>query len=565
VQRRDFLHGSAASLAAGLLTPTIDLIGSRPESAAESFCRDLASALAPNIGVQQPFIDWLPGASPSTWRFDGANVRFQAAKLQELLHGGCDKGHINYLRLTVGAECPIETCSGKIEGPGIKDYDGKRKRRMMLFEPPRHFKTETVTVRFPVYFMQDNPVRRVLLSSYNQDFTNKVSRKMRRVAEGRLDIIGKLVQDWELQQGGGVTARGVGAGAAGLGAHLIIIDDPIKSHAEANSPTYREGIWEWWSDEIFTRQEPEIEGGEALMILMFARWHEDDLAGRIMDSEDAEEWAVINVPAEAETQEERDYWAKKWGLEHHVGQPDPLGRQPGEALDEDRFPSKKLEKFKKVVIGYSGLYQGRPRRKQGRRFQEEWFNHRVKWDQVPKRNMVWVRYWDKAGTEGGGKRTAGVLMGIHQPTLMVYVADSHCGQWEAHKREREIKNVALADSIRFGSKSEVTIYVEQEPGSGGLESAMNTVKNLIGYKCYRRSPQGNKAARAEPFEFYASNSMVILVQGPWIKSWLDEHLDFSEDALFTDQVDATSGAFGELAIVAEIDEDVGSVGGSVFG
>lgn len=76
------------------------------------------------------------------------------------------------------------------------------------------------------------------------------------------------------------------------------------------------------------------------------------------------------------------------------------------------------------------------------------------------------------------------------------------------------------------------------------------------------APQGNKEARAEPFEFYASNNMVILVKGAWNKGWLDEMLDFP--GVFTDQVDATSGAFGELAVVAELDEEFDSVSGSGF-
>jgi len=103
------------------------------------------------------------------------------------------------------------------------------------------------------------------------------------------------VAEWETPEGGGVRAVGVGAGITGYGANLIIIDDPTRSRADANSANYREKVWDWFNDDVTTRLEP-----DGKMILIQTRWHEDDLAGRLlkqMNEEGGEHWEVIDLPA----------------------------------------------------------------------------------------------------------------------------------------------------------------------------------------------------------------------------------------------------------------------------
>jgi hypothetical protein len=104
--------------------------------------------------------------------------------------------------------------------------------------------------------------------------------------------------EWETAEGGGVRAVGVGGGVTGYGAHLVIIDDPVKSRAEAESETMREKVWNWFNDDIYTRLEP-----DGKIILIQTRWHEDDLAGRLLREaaeEGGEQWEVISLPALAE-------------------------------------------------------------------------------------------------------------------------------------------------------------------------------------------------------------------------------------------------------------------------
>ena len=228
-------------------------------------------------------------------------------------------------------------------------------KRLMIFMPPRHGKSELVTVRYAAWRLQQNPSLNIILGSYNQKLANRFSRKIRNVyAESqerftaetqrhrgspkqdtqdnqdtvdigsgdpkhpvypvksdsrRLDVSAvqtdpgfrpkraNTAEEWETRMGGGVRAVGVGAGITGFGAKLVIIDDPVKSRAEAESPTYRNRVSDWFSDDIYTRLEP-----DAAVILIQTRWHEDDLAGRLLKDIEhgGEHWDVISLPALAE-------------------------------------------------------------------------------------------------------------------------------------------------------------------------------------------------------------------------------------------------------------------------
>src|SRR5580765_2399279 len=230
----------------------------------------------------------------------------------------------------------------------LKEISEGTTKRLMLFLPPRHGKSELVTVRYPAWRLQQDPSLNVIIGSYNQRLANRFSRRVRdtladavsepgAVATGAFGSEGKsyaftrdncstkaqtnittkdvtrtsrpdafprtsrtrlnTVAEWETASGGGVRAVGVGGGITGFGAKLVIIDDPIKSRAEAESKTYRERVWDWFNDDIYTRLEP-----DASIILIQTRWHEDDLSGRLLKqmSDGGEHWEVISLPALAE-------------------------------------------------------------------------------------------------------------------------------------------------------------------------------------------------------------------------------------------------------------------------
>lgn len=157
-------------------------------------------------------------------------------------------------------------------------------------------------------------------------------------------------------------------------------------------------------------------------------------------------------------------------------------------------------------------------------------------------DTLWVRYWDKAGTEGAGAFTAGVKMGFSPTTGRYYVGDVRHGQWAEYEREQNIRQCAELDT------SAITIYVEQEPGSGGKESARHTVLHTVpGYACFADRVKGDKYFRARPYAAMVQAMNVSLVRGPWNEAYLSELHNYAPDGNgYKDQVDASSGAFNKL-------------------
>jgi predicted phage terminase large subunit-like protein len=171
-------------------------------------------------------------------------------------------------------------------------------------------------------------------------------------------------------------------------------------------------------------------------------------------------------------------------------------------------------------------------------FRREWFGRA---EALPA-GCVLARYIDKAGTEGGGAYTAGVLM-ARDRSRRYYVVDVVRGQWSAGRREEIILDTAKADRARYGT---VRYYVEQEPGSGGKESVEATIRNLSGFAVKADRPTGDKAVRAQPFAAQAEAGNVFVLPGRWNDDYVEEHAAFPEGP-YKDQVDASSGAFNKLA------------------
>lgn len=394
-------------------------------------------------------------------------------------------------------------------------------KRLMVFMPPRHGKSELCTVRFPVWLLARNPNLRVIVGAYNQILANKFSRKAMRIATNELSLADdrRAVEEWETTSEGGIRAVGVGSGVTGGGGNIILIDDPVKNREEANSLTYREKVWSWYTDDLYTRLEP-----GASIVLTMTRWHEDDLAGRILGSEDAKDWTVITFPAIAEEN-------------------DALGRAAGEALCPDRYDLHALERIRKVLGAWSfaALYQQRPAPAEGGMFRRGWFNIV---DAVPAENMRWVRWWDKAATSKRGDFSAGVLMGVSRDGIY-YVADVKRGQWSSGERDVVMKQQASIDANTM--RGPLEIWTEQEPGSGGKDSAQATIKLLAGYAVYAQASTGSKEVRALPLAAQAEAGNVRLLRGDWNAAYIDELSVFPFGA-HDDQVDASSGAFNKLSL-----------------
>lgn len=184
------------------------------------------------------------------------------------------------------------------------------------------------------------------------------------------------------------------------------------------------------------------------------------------------------------------------------------------------------------------------RDEKGTMFKREWFEIV---DQLPDGCRL-VRYWDKAGTQDAGAHTAGVLLAEHRQkdesgkiAKAWYICDLVMGQWGSVQREAIIKQTAVADAAKWGY---VVTGVEQEPGSGGKESAEATIRNNAGYTFFADRPTGEKALRAEPVASQASIGNVKMLSASWNGRMLEILTAFPFG--IKDPVDALSGAFKRL-------------------
>jgi hypothetical protein len=229
-----------------------------------------------------------------------------------------------------------------------------------------------------------------------------------------------------------------------------VIDDPLKGRAEAHSPTIRDKTWEWFADDFMSR----FAKDGALLIVM-TRWHTDDLLGRFLEKF-KREVRVLRYPAIAEH--------------------DELHRRNGEALFPEHKPLEFLLERRKLLTeaSWESIYQQNPIVVGGGMLPVEKLKVVPHFDRTKVTHTV--RYWDKAGTEDGGAYTSGVRM--HSMSDGTFVV-SHVvrGQWGALEREEKIKAWTEVDASEFGSYE---VYVEQEPGSGGKESAESTIRMLAG-------------------------------------------------------------------------------------
>lgn len=418
--------------------------------------------------------------------------------------------------------------------------DGERDR-VMVFMPVRHGKSEVISRLFAAYYLYRHPQRFVGLTAYAAGLAHTLSRAARdnyRRAGGLTRPDADAVSHWETAAGGGLWAAGVGGPITGKGFHCGIIDDPVKNAEEAASEAVRARNNDWYDSTFTTREEP----GAAIVVVQ-TRWHESDLAGYILEKEavEPERWHIVRMEAIKETEPhvyEGDPAAAPAYYRTCSFEPDP--RPLGAALAPARYDAAKLGRTRARIGPYfwNALYQQRPRPRAGGMFQRGWFDIV---ERLPAPPLRFVRYWDKAGTEGAGAYTAGVLLAAHGGAT--YVVDLIMGRWGAAEREQVIRDAAAADRARYG---DVQIVVEQEPGSGGKESAENTIRGLAGYRVLADRPSGDKALRAEPVAAQARIRNVKLVRGAWNTRFLDILTAFPTGTI-KDPVDALSGAFAHLA------------------
>ncbi|GAA2732283.1 phage terminase large subunit [Streptomyces nogalater] len=241
-----------------------------------------------------------------------------------------------------------------------------RCRRLIWTMPPQEGKSQRVSRTFPAWLLARDPDKRIAIASYELGTARRWGRAIRNDIAANPDKFGLRIRrdtasaaEWQIQDhAGGVYSVGVQGALTGRPVDVLIIDDPIKDRAQAESLVFRERVWDFWTDTARTRFGP-----DTVVIVVLTRWHEDDLAGRLLAQDVRGEWRHINVPAQADH-------------DPNQGQTDPLGRAPGEYLISARGRTAKDWEETRQDVGsrtWTSLYQGRPSPTTGDVWRRQWW------------------------------------------------------------------------------------------------------------------------------------------------------------------------------------------------
>lgn len=312
----------------------------------------------------------------------------------------------------------------------LEEIEKGNYRHLIINAPPRHGKTELVSKLFLAWYLGRNPHNSIIFGTYNEKYAGDVGRRVRDYIQHpafrqifpdvRLKVGSEAVDRLETEQGGIAAFVGRGGTTTGRGGHVLVIDDPIKDRAEANSPTIRGQLWDWYNQVISTRMMDKT----ARIIIVQTRWHEDDLVGRITDptndfyDEDvAKQWKIIDLPALAM-------------------QDDPLGRKPGKALWPERFDEEfLLERQRSDPRGFAALYQGRPTPEGGAFFKSDYLKT-YKPSELPKDLRYYVSSDHAVSTVQGSDKTCLLPIGVDKDDNIYVMPDVW---WQVATTDRTVE------------------------------------------------------------------------------------------------------------------------------
>ena len=310
-------------------------------------------------------------------------------------------------------------------------------KRLMIFLPPRHSKSEMVSINFPPYVLGKDKDKSVIEASYSADLATEFGRQARNIVDSpeyKNIFDTTLAEDsqskstWSTNGRGKYNALGVGGAATGKGADVLIIDDPIKNRKEADSFLIRENIYNWYKSTARTRLSP-----SGSVILCVTRWHDDDLAGRLLSSDNKNDWEIISFPAIAEVDEEH--------------------RKKGEALWSAQYDLSNLLKTKGDIGTYewSSLYQQNPINSETQEFKREMFHYVNEYELLEKRTNCFITIDPAVKEKDSADYTGTIINRIDEEN-----------NWYIKANKQRINSAKLIDWI-------FELWTKERPESIGIE------------------------------------------------------------------------------------------------
>ena len=441
-----------------------------------------------------------------------------------------------------------------------------RIRNLLINIPPGHMKSMIVAVCYPAWMWLRRPNYRMLFASYSADLSMRDSVKCRTLIQSEwyqhtFRPTWTLAGDQNVKSYYANTATGfrlalgVGGATTGFRGDLIVVDDPLNAK-DQYSEAARKGTLLWW-DQAYANRLNDMQRSARVVIMQ--RLHEEDLTGHILAQEEQkqklhderEAKLVVRAPGYTAVpfasgwdhlKLQSKYVPEKRAATR-IGVRDPRTERD-ELLFPKRFPQHVIdeEEARLLEAGFAGQHQQEPTADGGTMFKVERFGYLTA---LPTDIVATCRFWDAAGTEGGGDWTAGVKI-AKRANGRFLVMHVHRGRWGTDQVDREILTTASADGWNVRQRE------EQEPGSSGKAVVNARLRLLAGFDYQGFPSSGDKVTRAKPFSGQVNAGNVDLYAdpntgSPWIQAYVEE-LRLFPNGKHDDQVDGSSGGFNDVAL-----------------
>lgn len=400
------------------------------------------------------------------------------------------------------------------------------KTRLMMFMPPQHGKSEIASRSLPAYILGRWPDTKIAACSYSIDlarmFNRDVQRYMSSPEYGHIfpetllnsknvvtDARGNWLRNSEefevVGRKGGYKAVGVMGGLSGRTVDFAIIDDPVKDALEAHSETYRNRVWEWYLNVLQTRLH-----NKSKVILIMTRWHEDDLAGRLLERQPGQ-WDVIRIQAIREGESIAS---------------DP--RQIGEPLWPEKHSLEKILSLRALSERtFSSLYQQNPTVDEGDKIKRAWFQYCHE-KELPG-GLSWDMWIDGAYTKSTANDPTGLMVcAFHAPTNNLYVRHAHDAYMELPGLLNFLPDYAEMHGITARSRA----FIEPKASGKSLSQMLNAMPGLGWSAVEIKSPlvQEGKESRIQVASPKVEAGKVWLVYGNWNERFVGQLAGFPNAA-----------------------------------
>lgn len=403
--------------------------------------------------------------------------------------------------------------------------------RLIITVPPRFGKSLVGSVALPAYFLGHSPAAEVMCVSYSQELARQFGELTRRVMASpeyqtlfNVRLVSNKASPMLLKttEGGSRRATSIDGSATGMGAHLMVFDDPQKP-GEMLSDAIRRSTNSAYENTFISRQN---DPRNVRIVIIMQRTHEDDFVGHVLGLGGGDGWTVVNLPAIAEADET---WTYNTFLGEHT-----WIRKEGESLHPERFPVEELMEIRATVgeATWSTQWLQRPTPAGGGIVQVKWFR-RCPIEKMPESFERVVQSWDTANTTAEwSDYSVCTTWGIKENT--VYLINV----FRKRMLFPDLRRAVLEQAATFNA---VTVLIENcASGKQVLQDlARDGFTKAIGI-----DPERDKEMRMASQTAIIENGFVIIAEdASWTREYLYEMETFP-NGKYDDQVDSTSQFFG---------------------